>query len=196
MRPEIDSIVLGDAPHVWQRLGFTIGKGDEIALGGVRLCLGADGAGIVGWSFRNLEHRDLDGLGACPSTSPPPAPAEHPNTASAVDHVVALTPDFDRTVAKLREAGLDHRRTRDAGDGVKQAFFVLGPCLLELGGPADGDVRFWGLTIVVDDLDAAAERLGDRLGRVKQAVQRGRRIATVRPEAGLGMPVAFMSPRL
>jgi hypothetical protein len=180
---------------VWHRLGFTITEENEIALGGVRLCLGADGEGMVGWSFRHLEHRDLDGLGACPSSSPPPPAVEHPNTASAVDHVVALTPDFDRTVTKLREAGLDYRRTREAGDGARQAFFVLGPCLLELGGPVDGDVRFWGLTIVVDDLDAAAERLGERLGRIKDAVQPGRRIATVRPEAGLGLPVAFMSPR-
>ena len=196
MRPEIDSIVLGDAPQVWQRLGFTISGEREIALGGVRLCLGADGEGIVGWSFRNLEQRNLAGLSACPSTTPPPEPVEHPNSASAVDHVVALTPDFDRTVTKLREAGLDYRRTREARNGVRQAFFALGPCLLELCGPADGEVRFWGLTIVVDDLDAAAERLGDRLGRVKDAVQPGRRIATLRPEAGLGIPVAFMSPRV
>jgi catechol 2,3-dioxygenase-like lactoylglutathione lyase family enzyme len=196
LRPELDSIVLGDPPHLWERLGFTV-SGNEIALGGIRLSLGADGDGIVGWSFRNLENRDLDGLGACPSSTPPPAETEHDNTAQAVDHVVALTPDFDRTVKKFREAGLDFRRIREAGNGARQAFFVLGPCLLELGGPVDGDaVRFWGLTIVVDDLDAAARRLGDRLGRIKDAVQPGRRIATLRPEAGLGLPVAFMSPRL
>jgi hypothetical protein len=47
----------------------------------------------------------------------------------------------------------------------------------------------------VADLDAAAERLGDRLGRARDAVQRGRRIATVRPEAGLGPPVALITPR-
>jgi hypothetical protein len=196
LRPEIATLVLGDAPHLWQRLGFTItGAGDEISLGGMRLCLGADGEGIVGWSLRNLTSSDLDGLPATTTAECPPKAIEHPNTASAVDHVVALTPDFDRTVGKLRDAGLDYRSTREAGDGARQAFFVLGPCLLELGGPADGDVRFWGLTIVVDDLDAAAERLGDRLGRIKDAVQPGRRIATVRPEAGLGMPVAFMTPR-
>jgi hypothetical protein len=56
-------------------------------------------------------------------------------------------------------------------------------------------VRFWGLTLVVDDLDAAAARLGDRVGPVKDAVQKGRRIATLRREAGLGVPVALMSPR-
>lgn len=196
MRPELDAVVLGDAPHVWQRLGFTVTNGTEIALGGARLCLGADGEGIVGWSLRNLEHPDLDGLPAHRSTSALPKAVEHPNTASALDHIVALTPDVDRTTAKLRDAGLDYRRTREAGNGAKQAFFVLGPALLELGGPADGDVRFWGLTIVIDDLDAAAQRLGDRLGRIKDAVQPGRRIATVRPEAGLGVPVAFISPRV
>lgn len=195
MRPELASLVLGDPPHVWQRLGFTV-DGDELVLGGVQICLGADGDGIVGWSFRDLpDDRDMDGLGACPSDTPPPAPVEHALGATAIDHVVALTPDLDRTVRKLRDAGLDFRRTREAGEGFRQAFFVLGPCLLELGGPADGDVRFWGLTLVVDDLDAAAERLGDRLGRIKDAVQPGRRIATLRPEAGVGVPLALMTPR-
>jgi len=188
--------VLGDAPAVWERLGFTVQDG-VVHLGGVRVVLGADGDGIVGWSFRDLHNRDLDGLGACPSDAPPPPPVAHPNTASALDHIVVLTPDFDRTLTKFQEAGLDFRRVREAGDGVRQAFFVLGPCLLELGGPADGDaVRFWGLTITVDDLDAAAAHLGDRLGPPKDAVQPGRRIATLRPEAGVGVPMAFMSPRV
>ena len=196
MRPELDSIVLGDAPHVWQRLGFVVEDG-VIALGGVRLVLGADGDGIVGWSFRDLESPDLDGLVAFPSQAPPPRAVAHPNTASAVDHVVVLTPDFDRTTRKFRDAGLDYRRTRKAGGGVRQAFFVLGGCLLELGGPVDGhEARFWGLTLAVDDLDAAAERLGDRLGPIKDAVQPGRRIATLRREAGVGVPVALMSPRV
>lgn len=194
-RPELDEIVLADPPPVWQRLGFTV-VDDVVSLGGVRMRLGAPGSGIVGWSLRGLDgDSDLDGLVPDLSHAPPPAPVEHPLGATAVDHLVALTPDFDRTVDELRAAGLDYRSTRDAGGGRRQAFFVLGPCLLELGGPADGDVRLWGLTLVVDDLDAAAARLGDRLGRVKDAVQPGRRIATLRPEAGLGAPVALMSPR-
>jgi hypothetical protein len=51
------------------------------------------------------------------------------------------------------------------------------------------------MTLVVDDLDAAARLLGDRLGRIKEAVQPGRRIATVRQAAGIGVPLALMSPR-
>jgi hypothetical protein len=194
-RLELDELALGDAPEVWQRLGFTV-SGGVVALGGVRLRLGAEGEGIVGWRLRGLPASDdLDGLAACPSHAPPPAPVEHPIGATAVDHVVALTPDLDRTSRRLQDAGLDLRRVRDAGGGFRQAFFVLGPCLLELGGPAEGDVRFWGLTLVVDDLDAAADRLGDRLGAVKDAVQPGRRIATLRREAGVGVPLALMTPR-
>jgi hypothetical protein len=196
-RPELDEIVVADPPEAWEALGFTVADG-AVALGGVRIRLGAGtGRGIVGWSLRGIgDDADLDGLPTAASEAPPPAAAsEHPIGALAVDHVVAMTPDFDRTLGKLRAAGLDHRKTRDAGNGFRQAFFVVGPCLLELGGPADGDVRFWGLTLVVDDLDAAAARLGERLGRVKDAVQPGRRIATLRREAGLSAPVALMTPR-
>ena len=195
-RVELDEIVLGDPPEAWEALGFTVADG-VVALGGVRIRLGGAGEGIVGWSLRGLGGGplDLDGLPTSASEAPAAAAGGHALGAVAIDHVVALTPDFDRTLAKLRAAGLDYRSTRDAGGGFRQAFFVLGPCLLELGGPAEGEVRFWGLTLVVEDLDAAAARLGDRLGRVKDAVQPGRRIATLRREAGLGVPVALMTPR-
>src|SRR4051812_38909604 len=196
MRPELDELVLGDPPEAWAALGFGVVDG-VIALGGVRLRLTGSGGGIAGWSLRAIgPDADLDGLPTSVSEAQPPEPVAHPIGAVALDHVVALTPDFDRTAGKLRAAGLDHRRTRDAGNGFRQAFFVLGPCLLELSGPADvPQARFWGLTLVVEDLDAAAERLGDRLGGIKDAVQPGRRIATVRREAGLGVPVALMTPR-
>ena len=196
MRPELDELVLGDPPEAWEALGFAAVDG-IVALGGVRLRLTGRGGGIAGWSMRGIElDADLDGLPTTVSEAPPPEPLAHPIAAVALDHVVALTPDFDRTAGKLRAAGLDYRRTRDAGNGFRQAFFVLGPCLLELGGPAEvPQARFWGLTLVVEDLDAAAERLGDRLGSVKDAVQAGRRIATVRREAGLGVPVALMTRR-
>ena len=50
-----------------------------------------------------------------------------------------------------------------------------------------------GLT--TEDLDAAASRIGPaRIGPVSDAVQPGRRIATVRTELGLGVPVALMTP--
>src|SRR3954471_18614061 len=168
VRPELDELVLGDPPEAWQALGFAPVDG-VVALGGIRRRLTGTGGGIAGWSLRAVDpQEDLDGLPTAVSEAPPPEPIGHPIGAVALDHVVALTPDFDRTAGKLRAAGLDYRRTRDAGNGFRQAFFVLGPCLLELGGPAEvPHARFWGLTLVVDDVDAAAGRLGDRLGKVK-----------------------------
>ena len=58
----------------------------------------------------------------------------------------------------------------------------------------DGPARFWGLVVIVSDLDALALELGERLGTVRDAVQPGRRIAPLRPSAGLGPALAFMDP--
>ena len=43
-------------------------------------------------------------------------------------------------------------------------------------------------------LKALADRLGDHLGAIKDAVQPGRRIATLRRSAELTTNVAFMDP--
>ena len=59
----------------------------------------------------------------------------------------------------------------------------------------DAPARFWGITVAVADIDAAAGTLGERLGAVKDAVQPGRRIATVRPEASGGLPLALITQR-
>ena len=67
--------------------------------------------------------------------------------------------------------------------------------VVERAGLPDAPAWFWGLVINVEDLDAAAVRIGpDGLGAVSDAVQPGRRIATVRAELGLGVPVALMTP--
>jgi hypothetical protein len=89
------------------------------------------------------------------------------------------------------------RRIRDAG-GFRQGFRRLGPAILELVEATDADpagpARFWGFVVIVADLQALKERLGERLSDPKPAVQPGRHIATLRKTAGLGQPVAFMDP--
>jgi catechol 2,3-dioxygenase-like lactoylglutathione lyase family enzyme len=136
-------------------------------------------------------------------------PDLHPLGAVVIDHVVVVTPDLPRTIAAVeRGLGLSLRRVRDsdAGGGrraggtpMRQAFFWLGEVVLEVVGgaepdPRGGPARGYGIAITVDDLDAATARLEDRIGPAKDAVQPGRRIATIRKQAGLVVPVALMGP--
>jgi hypothetical protein len=86
---------------------------------------------------------------------------------------------------------------REVGNGRTQTFFRAGEVIIEVVGPIDGQhgERLWGLSPTVADLDACARLLGDGLGRIKDAVQSGRQIATLRHESfGLTIPIAFMSP--
>lgn len=197
-RPELVGLRLGDAPERWAALGFEL-SGSEVQLPGVSIELGGAGRGILGWRLCGIDPvRSIDGLdtevGAPPATG---APVLHPNGAVSLDHVVVVTPRFDRSAAQLAEHGLELRRIREAPGGIRQGFRRVGPVILELVeavGEPDGPARFWGLVVNVADLDALAERLGDRLGKIRAAVQPGRRIATLRDAAGLGQAVAFMSP--
>jgi catechol 2,3-dioxygenase-like lactoylglutathione lyase family enzyme len=155
---------------------------------------------------RDLLSTELDGLPTTHSDSSlrPPA-AAHPNGAISIDHVVAFTPDLERTLDALREAGLDLRRLREGptpGGSERQAFFRVGEAVLEvieapegsrIRANPQGPARLWGLAFLVESLDVPAQVLGGRLGEPRDAVQPGRRIATVRGGAGLGAAVAFMT---
>jgi hypothetical protein len=196
-RPELVALCVADPPARWHALGFTV-TGHCAPLGGIDLELGAPGNGIVGWRVCGAEPvGEIDGLPTEIDELPRRQDAEpHPNGAIGVDHVVVITPEFDRTAAALAGAGIALRRVREAPGGFRQGFRRLGPAILELveaRGADPGPARFWGLVAIVEDLDALAERLGDRLGPIKAAVQPGRRIATLRESAGLGEAVAFMS---
>jgi hypothetical protein len=70
---------------------------------------------------------------------------------------------------------------------------VLAPEGSSVARDPSGPARLWGLAFGVDDLDRTARSLGDMLGTPRNAVQPGRRIATLRAEAGLGPAIAFMS---
>jgi hypothetical protein len=112
---------------------------------------------------------------------------------------VVFTPDLERTTQALEEAGIERRRVREVetSDGpLRQGFFRFGKVILEVVEHAKvepGPALFWGITFAVEDLGACAELLGDRLGSIRDAVQPGRRIATVRRTAALGLLVALIS---
>jgi hypothetical protein len=74
------------------------------------------------------------------------------------------------------------------------AFHRLGPLVLEVVGGGERPA-LWGLVVVVADLDACARELAPLLGDVRAAVQSGRRIATVRAEAGVPVALALMTPQ-
>ncbi len=201
MRVALAELEVGGAAAPWERLGFAV-AGDGLQVGAVRLRFtGGEPGEIAGWALVGARSADLDGLRTrlVAETEATAEPPDHPNGALRLDHVVVFTPDLDRTFAALEAAGLELRRVREAGTPehpLRQGFYRLGEAILEVVGDVepDGPARFWGLVVVVSDVDALAERLGDDLGAPRDAVQPGRRIATLRESAGLGVPVAFMSP--
>ena len=204
----IDEILVGDPPEAWTAAGFTVDPDGTCRIGSVRVRLvGRDGGKrILGWSLRDapaarLADGRLDGLPTTASSAAPATPAAHANGATHIDHVVLLSPDLPRTTAALGTIGVTPRGERETtsyGAPMRQVFFRLGEVILELVGgvePGEGDPGFFGLAITVEDLDAAAALLGEHLGDAKDAVQEGRRIATLRHrDLGMSVATALMSP--
>jgi hypothetical protein len=207
MNPTIDEIVVGDDPERWRGAGFTVDADGTSRIGRVRVRLvgRADGKRIHDWSLRDLAGDLvgdlLDGLPTRTSTAPPAEPAGHANGVALIDHIVLATPDPDRTTAAFEAAGLHARRTRPTdtyGSPMLQTFFRAGEVVVELIGPqaasGDGPTTFFGLAYTVADLDATVAALGEHVGAPKDAVQPGRRIATLRHrDLDVSVPTAFLS---
>jgi hypothetical protein len=146
---------------------------------------------------------DLDGIPTRPSTAATARPATHPNGVTGIDHVVLLSADLGRTVATLAAAGVHPRRERDGelgGRAIRQIFFRFGEVIIEVvGSPetaTDGPSTLWGITYAVADIDATAAFFGDLTGPVKDAVQPGRRITTLRHrDLGISVRTAVISAR-
>jgi hypothetical protein len=206
-QPTVDELFIADEPGAWRAAGFRV-DGDLCEVGSVRLRLEGPGRGrgIVAWSVRDAGSLQLDGLRTTAAEQPPAAGERHPNGVASIDHLVVITPDLDRTTATLRDAGFDLRRVREGptpGGSPRQAFFRMGELILELvaappgtkiAADPHGPARLWGISFLVEELDHTAAALGELLGEPRQAVQPGRRIATLRREAGLGPAIAFMTP--
>lgn len=208
----LSSLRIADDATAWEAAGFAVAESVAV-VGSVTLGLAGagdrDGAGtgdgIVGWSLTGVPRSatEVDGIALVEPTEPT-EPRPHPNGVTHIDHVVVLTPDLRRTTAALARIGLEVRRERDgelSGRPMRQVFYRLGETILEVVGSPDeagkGPARIWGVTFAVDDIDATAAHLGDAVGRVKDAVQPGRRITTLRGRGlGIGTAVAFISPHV
>lgn len=198
---QLKAILVGDEPEAWEAAGFAVADG-AVVVGSTTIVLDPSlAAGIERVDIDELDG-DVDGLPIGAIRAPDSAPQDHRNRVRGFDHLVAMSPAIQRTSDALATAGLDLRRTRTfaAGDDTRrQDFFWLGDVILELvgvdGATGSGPATFWGLALECDDLDAAGRALGDHLGASKDAVQAGRRIATIRTrEIGVSVPIALMSP--
>lgn len=203
----------------WRSIGLVVGDDGLIPLIGTSLRIvellshrsadesgpDDDVMGITGWAVSGidaaLDGEALDGgLVTSVVDSTGPKFAAHDLGASGLDHVVVMTQDLDRTTGAIASAtGCELKRVREVGT-MRQGFHRIGSGgliveVVERPEVAEGPASFWGIVINVEDLDAACARIGtDLISAPKDAVQPGRRIATVRAEAGLGLPVALMTP--
>ena len=205
LRPRLIELLIADDAAAWRGLGFRVDDDDNLDLGGVRLRFLADGderdgrAGVVGWSFTGLEvEGEIDGLPTpTPSLRLPPPFQTHPNGVTGLDQLVVFTGDFKRTTAALAASQIELKRKTETAYG-QTGFSRIGPAILELvERPAaeEGQARFWGLAVVVISLEELAERLGDKLGPIRPALQPGRRIAVLDgAAAGIKTTLAFLSP--
>jgi catechol 2,3-dioxygenase-like lactoylglutathione lyase family enzyme len=203
--PAVVGFEIADEPDAWRAVGFTV-DGDRAQIGtiGLRLVGRSGGKRITSWTWHGLAgDGPLDGLITHAATAPTTMPAAHANGATVLDHVVVVTPRLDRTITAFEARGLAVRRVRHTdqyGPAFRQVFFRGGETIIELIGPdeppADDDrpAHFYGLAFTVADLDATARALGDGVGRIKDAVQPGRRITTLRHDRyDVSVPIALMS---
>ena len=158
-------------------------------------------AGIVGWALSGIDDTTTSIAGLTTTVVEQLAPifATHSLGARSIDHVVVMTGELESTTGDVaRATGCELKRIREVGK-IRQGFHRIGRggLIVEVVQHEDDKrsvAEFWGLVIIVEDLDAACARLGpDRVGEPKDAVQPGRRIATIRSCVGLGTAVALMS---
>jgi hypothetical protein len=201
VKARIAELRLPADPGAWHEAGFDV-VGGVSRIGTVPIRLGEGGPG---WTLSGPSSADFDGLPTelGDADADLEVAAEHPIGAVSIDHIVVFTPSLERTVAAFEAHGIRCRRVREVGppdQQLRQAFFRLGEVIAEIvqvpekqAGP-EGAARFWGLTVTVADLEGAVADLGPLCGTIRDAVQPGRRIATIKREAGLGLPVALITP--
>ena len=216
----IADLWLSSSIEPWHRLGFSsfsVGQPDGLSVSCISIAgLGfrflpeitepsASGSYATGWTVRSDDAttHSVDGVATRVIAELQPMPElTHQFAVTAIDHVVITTGSLERTCGAITEQlGLPLKRIRDAGHGVRQGFHRAGSLILEIVERPDlapeTSAEIWGVVFVVDDLDSAIAWLGpDAIGAPRDAVQHGRRIASIKKDVGLGLPVALMSPHV
>lgn len=203
----IDWLVVGGPTAPWSDLGLVSTDVDDgcsqVPLFGTGIEINPTekpGLRRLVMSGIGSEFTNVDGVPIEVRESSPPMFAAHPLGATHIDHVVVVTDSLARTCGAIADVtGAPLKRVREAGR-IRQGFHRVGGAgglvveVVERAGLPPGSAALWGFVLVVADLDAAASSLGpDTISEPRDAVQPGRRIATFRPGAGLGVPLALMS---
>lgn len=196
------AIDIGGGPAPWEAIGLRTDGDGRISFANGALVFQPGERGIIGLAIDALDQLP-DQIEGIPLRTGRVVPAiDHPIGAFELDHVVIMTDALERTSTSVSEAlGLDCLRIRET-EMVRQAFHRFADqggvrgCIIEIvENSRVQSPTLFGLVLNLTDIDAAAVRLGpDVIGSPKPAVQQGRRIATVRSTAGLGVAVALMSP--
>ena len=193
----------------WRAIGLRVVDG-VAWIGGIALrfagqAAGGEDSGLVrvsGWTLADSPDRAgaIDGI-ATDHVELDDAEVEswdHPLGVTSFDHVVVMTSSLERTCGEIeRITGEPLKRIREVGP-IRQGFHRLGSMIVEVvesDRVTSDEASLWGFVWIVDDLHDTADRLGpDLLPPPKAAVQPGRFIASFRSGAGLGLPIALMSP--
>jgi len=198
----VEWLIVGGPVEPWAGLGLIVVDGTIPLFGtGIRIDPAYE-PGLVGWAMSGLADgvTSIDGVPTDAVAPAAPVFVEHPVGAIGLDHVVVATDSLERTSGAIAEAtGAPLKRVREIGE-IRQGFHRVGGGgliveVVERAGLPEGPATLWGLVLNVEDLDVAVAQIGEAsIGAAKPAVQPGRSIATVREDAGLGLPVALMTP--
>jgi hypothetical protein len=115
------------------------------------------------------------------------------NTVDYLEHIVVMTPSLEDAIAAHEKIGIPCKRIREAGGGVRQAFFKLEQTVLEVVGPGRGTPQVWGLAFMCKDIRRAidlARTNGLEATAPKIAIQGGKIARIVNPLDGVA--VAYM----
>lgn len=199
----VGELLVASAVEPWQAIGLQVDNG-VARIGGIALRFVTptpeQPEGVVSWGLVGAPSSvdTIDGLLTTHLDEPPGGPGEHPLGIAGFDHLVVMTSSLERTCAAIEAAtGEPLKRIREAGP-IRQGFHRLGELIIEVVESPQvtaPQASFWGFVWNLTDLHEACGRLGPSLvSSPKAAVQPGRFIASVRTSAGLGLPLALMTP--
>jgi hypothetical protein len=198
----ITAVVVGGSAEPWEAFGFHLlsatSSESRFSLGDVVLVVDSTlPAGMVSWEISDIDAGVVDAIPTARAMNTLSLPLPQGRVGClGVDHVVVRTNSLDITCAAITAAtGAPVKRIRDAGSGMQQAFHKLGSVVVEVVSAQEQveHTHLWGFVVNVSDIDALSAFLGpDILGTPKPATQPGRRIASARSGAALGVPFAVM----